>query len=160
MITNISLTTVYCLDQDVARDFYVDVLGFVPNTDAEISPGYRWVTVNHPNQPELEVTLMTPGPPLDPEAADFVRNWYRRHVALDSGRSSTWTSGAGVAALVAAIATGAGDPWVASTLLDGEYEIFDAAVAVPVRLGPRGVERVLEWELAPEELEALRYASR
>jgi len=33
-------------------------------------------------------------------------------------------------------------------------------VAVPVRLGPRGVERVLEWELAPEELEALRYASR
>ena len=32
------------------------------------------------------------------EAADFVRNWYRRHVALDSGRSSTWTSGAGVAA--------------------------------------------------------------
>ena len=29
------------------------------------------------------------------EAADFVRNWYRRHVALDSGRSSTWTSGAG-----------------------------------------------------------------
>ena len=66
MITNISLTTVYCLDQDVARDFYVDVLGFVPNTDAEISPGYRWVTVNHPNQPELEVTLMTPGPPLDP----------------------------------------------------------------------------------------------
>lgn len=94
------------------------------------------------------------------EAADFVRNWYRRHVALDSGRSSTWTSGAGVAALVATIATGAGDPWVASTLLDGEYEIFDAAVAVPVRLGPRGVERVLEWELAPEELEALRYASR
>ena len=73
MITNISLTTVYCLDQDVARDFYVDVLGFVPNTDAEISPGYRWLTVNHPSQPELEVTLMTPGPPLDPEAADFVR---------------------------------------------------------------------------------------
>ena len=30
MITNISLTTVYCLDQDLARDFYVDVLGFQP----------------------------------------------------------------------------------------------------------------------------------
>ena len=28
MITNISLVTVYCLDQDKARDFYVDVLGF------------------------------------------------------------------------------------------------------------------------------------
>jgi hypothetical protein len=34
--------------------------------------GFRWVTVSHPNQPELEVTLMTPGPPLDPDAADFV----------------------------------------------------------------------------------------
>ena len=47
-----------------------------------------------------------------------------------------------------------------STLLDGEYGIFDAAVGVPVQLGPGGVERVLEWELAPEELEALRYAAR
>lgn len=27
----------------------------------------------HPNHPELEVTLMVPGPPLDPEAAGFVR---------------------------------------------------------------------------------------
>ena len=93
-------------------------------------------------------------------ASGFVRTWYRRHVALDPNRSSTWTSGAGVAALVAAIVTSSADPWVVSTLLDGEYGIFDAAVGVPVRLVPQGVERVLEWELAPEELEALRYASR
>jgi catechol 2,3-dioxygenase-like lactoylglutathione lyase family enzyme len=73
MITNISLTTVYCLDQDAARDFYVDNLGFVPNTDAMMGQGMRWVTINHPSQPELEVTLMTPGPPLAPDAAAFVR---------------------------------------------------------------------------------------
>jgi len=73
MITNVSLVTVYCLDQDVARDFYVDVLGFVPHTDATMGPDFRWVTVAHPTQPELELTLMLPGPPLDPEAADFVR---------------------------------------------------------------------------------------
>ena len=73
MITNISLTTVYCLDQDKTRDFYVDVLGFEPRTDVAMGEGFRWVTVSHPSQPELEVTLMTPGPPLDPEAADFVR---------------------------------------------------------------------------------------
>src|SRR5258708_38513745 len=30
MITNVSLVAVYCLDQNVARDFYVDVLGFQP----------------------------------------------------------------------------------------------------------------------------------
>src|SRR6476646_9774314 len=73
MITNISLVTVYCLDQDRARDFYVDVLGFSPRTDITMGEGFRWVTICHPSQPELEVTLMTPGPPLDADAADFVR---------------------------------------------------------------------------------------
>jgi catechol 2,3-dioxygenase-like lactoylglutathione lyase family enzyme len=73
MITNISLVTVYCLDQDVARDFYVNVLGFEPRTDIKMGEDYRWVTVSHPSQPEIEVTLMLPGPPLDDEAAQFVR---------------------------------------------------------------------------------------
>jgi len=73
MITNVSLVTVYCLDQDKARDFYVDVLGFEPHTDVTMGEGFRWVTVNHPRQPELELTLMTPGPPLDSEGADFIR---------------------------------------------------------------------------------------
>jgi catechol 2,3-dioxygenase-like lactoylglutathione lyase family enzyme len=73
MITNVSLVTVYCLDQDKARDFYVDTLGFEARTDITMGEGFRWVTVRHPNQPELEVTLMTPGPPLDAEAADFIR---------------------------------------------------------------------------------------
>ena len=73
MITNISLVTVYCLDQDAARDFYVDVLGFDARTDVTVGDGFRWVTLGHPSQPELEVTLMTPGPPLDADAADFVR---------------------------------------------------------------------------------------
>jgi len=73
MITNVSLTTVYCLDQDKARDFYVDILGFEPRTDISIGEGFRWVTVGHPSQPELDVTLMTPGPPLDADAAEFMR---------------------------------------------------------------------------------------
>src|SRR5215211_8486220 len=73
MITNVSLVTVYCLDQDQARDFYVDVLGFSARTDVTMDDGYRWVTVGHDSQPELELTLMTPGPPLDSDAAEFVR---------------------------------------------------------------------------------------
>jgi catechol 2,3-dioxygenase-like lactoylglutathione lyase family enzyme len=73
MITNVSLITVYCLDQDVARDFYVDVLGFQPHTDVTVGEGFRWLTVSHPSQPELELTLMKPGPPLNEEAADFYR---------------------------------------------------------------------------------------
>jgi malate/lactate dehydrogenase len=92
-------------------------------------------------------------------ALDFVGGWYQRHVALDSGRSSTWTSGAGVARMVAAIAAGDGEPWVGSVLLDGEYGLSGVAFGVPVILGPAGVERVVEWELAPAELAALRAQS-
>jgi catechol 2,3-dioxygenase-like lactoylglutathione lyase family enzyme len=73
MITNISLVTVFCLDQDQARDFYVDVLGFKAHTDITVGESYRWLTVVHPSQPELQVTLTVPGPPLSPDAADFVR---------------------------------------------------------------------------------------
>ncbi|MDQ1356881.1 MAG: hypothetical protein QOG44_1254 [Acidimicrobiaceae bacterium] len=73
MITNIALVTVYCLDQDEARDFYVDKFDFEPRTDVTMGEGFRWVTVGHPSQPEIDVTLMIPGPPLDPDAADFVR---------------------------------------------------------------------------------------
>jgi catechol 2,3-dioxygenase-like lactoylglutathione lyase family enzyme len=72
MITNVSLATVYCLDQDATRDFYVDVLGFELRSDVSMG-GFRWVTVGHPSQPELGITLMTPGPPLDDDAAEFIR---------------------------------------------------------------------------------------
>ena len=74
MITNISLVTVYCLDQSETRDFYVDVLGFEARTDITMGEGFRWVTVSHPSQPQLDVTLLTPGPPLDAAAAEHVRS--------------------------------------------------------------------------------------
>jgi catechol 2,3-dioxygenase-like lactoylglutathione lyase family enzyme len=72
MIKNVSLVTVYCLDQDATRDFYVRRLGFEPRVDATMGE-FRWVTIVQPSQPELEVTLMVPGPPLSPDAAAFVR---------------------------------------------------------------------------------------
>lgn len=72
MITNISLINLFCLDQEKARDFYVENLGFETRTDVTME-GFRWITIGHPSQPEIEVTLMVPGPPLSPEAADFIR---------------------------------------------------------------------------------------
>ena len=74
MITNISLVTVYVTDQDAARDFYVDTLGFVVGTDATLGDGFRWVTVHLPHRPETELTLMLPGPPLDPPVAEVIAN--------------------------------------------------------------------------------------
>ncbi|TNC42913.1 VOC family protein [Mumia zhuanghuii] len=82
MITNISLVTVWVTDQDTARDFYVDLLGFETRTDQELGDGFRWLTIGHPSQPELEVTLMEPGPPLDPGVAEAVGR------ALDNGTMS------------------------------------------------------------------------
>ena len=74
MINHVSLIPLWCLDQDRARDFYVDKLGFQPKADVAMGEDYRWVTVVHPNQPEIELTLQLPGPPLSPEAAAFVRS--------------------------------------------------------------------------------------
>jgi catechol 2,3-dioxygenase-like lactoylglutathione lyase family enzyme len=79
MITNIYLVTLWVTDQDEARRFYIDNLGFVERTDVSMGDGFRWVTIAHPDHPELEVTLMVPGPPLDDELADAIRR------ALDKG---------------------------------------------------------------------------
>lgn len=72
MLTNVSLVTLYVTDQDAAKRFYCDVLGFVEGTDVSMGDGFRWVTVRLPDHPELEVTLMTPGPPLDEQMAEAV----------------------------------------------------------------------------------------
>ncbi|MEU2036041.1 VOC family protein [Nocardia amamiensis] len=73
-ITNVSLVTVYVTDQDAAKQWYIDKLGFVETADVTMGDnGFRWVTVAHPAHRELEIALMLPGPPLDEHYADAVR---------------------------------------------------------------------------------------
>ena len=67
MPNKITHTQVYVLDQDEAIDFYVGKLGFELNTDADL--GFmRWLTVNFPGQPDLQLLLAKPGPPLHDDA--------------------------------------------------------------------------------------------
>ncbi|QOC91737.1 VOC family protein [Micromonospora craniellae] len=73
MITNVSLTSVFVKDIDEAKAFYIDVLGFVEKIDLTLSEGFRWCTVAHPSQPELQVHLTVPGPPFSPEVAELFR---------------------------------------------------------------------------------------
>jgi malate/lactate dehydrogenase len=87
-------------------------------------------------------------------ADSYRRTWYPRHVALDSGRSSTWTSGLGVARMIAALG-GDGELWPASIVLAGEYGIHCVAVTVPATIARGGAERIHEWELSPDERTAL-----
>jgi malate/lactate dehydrogenase len=88
----------------------------------------------------------------------FVRHWYERHVALDSGRSSTWTTGHGLARMVAALSGDDGELWPASIVLEGEYGVSGAALTVPATLARGGVREVHEWPLTEEQLAEMRAA--
>ncbi|MBN9111727.1 MAG: VOC family protein [Pseudonocardia sp.] len=73
MITNISIASVFVKDVDESKAFYIDILGFEEHTDITIGDGYRWCTVKHPNQPELQVHLTVPGPPFSPEMVEAIK---------------------------------------------------------------------------------------
>jgi malate/lactate dehydrogenase len=98
-------------------------------------------------------------PQVREQALGFMRGWYRTHVALDSGRSSTWTSGLGVARMVLAVAEDSGELMPASLVLDGEYGAEDVSLSVPVTLGREGASAIHQWELAPDEETGLRAAA-
>ena len=73
MITRLSHVNVCVLDQDRAKEFYTEKLGFEVRTDMRIGGdgGMRWLTVGAKDQPDVQLTLMVPGTPgLDPESAD------------------------------------------------------------------------------------------
>ena len=57
MITKLSHASFYVSDQDKAHDFYVNKLGFKVNTDVTMDNGFRWLTVNPPDQSDLEIVL-------------------------------------------------------------------------------------------------------
>jgi catechol 2,3-dioxygenase-like lactoylglutathione lyase family enzyme len=72
MSQGVSVAGVYVHDQDDALHFYVDKLGFRVHTD--VGQGeYRWLTVQHPEQPSFQLGLFAPQPPtLDPATAQAI----------------------------------------------------------------------------------------
>ncbi|HEY0957285.1 MAG TPA: VOC family protein [Roseateles sp.] len=67
MIQAIQVIGLYVRDQSEALAFYVDKLGFKVHTDVGNGP-YRWLTVQHPDQPSFQLGLFLPGPPVHDEA--------------------------------------------------------------------------------------------
>jgi catechol 2,3-dioxygenase-like lactoylglutathione lyase family enzyme len=59
----VEVVGLYVRDQDEALEFYVDKLGFRKHTDAR-NGNYRWLTVQHPDQPSFQLGLFKPGPPV------------------------------------------------------------------------------------------------
>lgn len=54
---------VYVRDQDEALAFYVEKLGFRVHTDVR-NGDFRWLTVQHPEQPSFQLGLFKPAPPM------------------------------------------------------------------------------------------------
>lgn len=67
MTQGIEVAGLYVRDQDEALAFYVDKLGFRVHTDVR-NGDYRWLTVQHPEQPSFQLGLYVPGPPTHDEA--------------------------------------------------------------------------------------------
>jgi catechol 2,3-dioxygenase-like lactoylglutathione lyase family enzyme len=60
MITKVSHISLFVLDQEKAYDFYVNKLGFKVHTDSKMDNGFRWLTICPPEQPDLEIAILTP----------------------------------------------------------------------------------------------------
>ena len=67
MSQGVGVAGLYVRDQDEALEFYVDKLGFGVHTDAR-NGDYRWLTVQHPDQPAFQLGLFKPQPPTVDEA--------------------------------------------------------------------------------------------
>jgi len=72
MSQGVEVVGLYVRDQDEALAFYVEKLGFLVHTDVK-NGDYRWLTVQHPDQPSFQLGLFRPGPPvLDAATAQAV----------------------------------------------------------------------------------------
>jgi catechol 2,3-dioxygenase-like lactoylglutathione lyase family enzyme len=76
VIDVISHVNVWVDDQDEAKAFYTEKLGFEVREDATLEEfdGYRWLTVGPPGQPDVNIILSIPQPPpIDAESAEQVK---------------------------------------------------------------------------------------
>lgn len=73
MIKALSHACIYVLDQDSAKAFYTEKLGFTLNEDADLGGGIRWLTVSPPDQPDLKIILADCSMGHDAETADQIR---------------------------------------------------------------------------------------
>jgi catechol 2,3-dioxygenase-like lactoylglutathione lyase family enzyme len=71
MLEAVSHVGVWVHDQDEAKAFYTEKLGFEVREDATLEElgGYRWLTVGPPGQPDVNLMLSRPGPPAMDAAA-------------------------------------------------------------------------------------------
>ncbi|MGE5279448.1 MAG: malate dehydrogenase [Deltaproteobacteria bacterium] len=94
---------------------------------------------------------------------DLVRRTRQRGaeiVSLYGSGSAYYAPSAAVFEIVSTILRGRRKEIPVSVCLEGEYGLTDVAIGVPARIGPEGVERVIEVPLEPAEREAFEASAR
>jgi len=77
MIQRFTHATVFVADQDQAKDFYVDKMGFEVRMDNSMpGGGFRWLTVGPKGQPDFQIILMKLAPfgRMTAENAETLKN--------------------------------------------------------------------------------------
>jgi malate dehydrogenase len=67
------------------------------------------------------------------------------------GTSAWYAPGAAVSAMVQAIANDSNKMFPCSTMLEGEYDLNDICIGVPVLIGRNGIEKIVEIDLSDSE---------
>lgn len=150
------------LDSARLRYFIAEALGVSPLVVEAITLGShgeamvalpRHATVDGKPLPEL----------VDPSTLDRLfqrtRDGGAEIVALLKKGSAYYAPSASITQMVAAIANDTHEVLPVCAWTTGQYGIADVYVGVPVKLGRRGVEEVVELELNDEESSALRAAA-
>jgi len=89
MINGIRIVSVWVLDQESAKKFYTEKLGFELTNDVKLDNGMRWMTVRPPGDGDQEFVLMDPSHSmLDAQTAEQVRALVAKG-ALSPGVMST-----------------------------------------------------------------------
>ncbi len=85
MIKSIALVTVWVLDQDRAKDFYVNTLGFELRSDERVG-SFRWLTVAPHGQDVVFVLMpIAPNPMMDEATVATLRGLVEKGVMGPAG---------------------------------------------------------------------------
>ena len=85
MIQKMSHPTIYVLDQDQAKDFYVNTLGFEVQSDERLG-SFRWLTVAPKGQDVAFVLMpLTPNPMMDEATVKTLRSLVEKGVMGPGG---------------------------------------------------------------------------
>lgn len=81
-------------------------------------------------------------------------------VSLLGSGSAYYSPSAAVFKMISAILKDSGDLLVVSANLEGEYGLEDISIGVPCKIGKKGIEKIIELDLAPDEKTALKISAQ